>query len=196
MSKVYFRIAYLSRLWQTTCSHITITYRLDLSSPNVINTNTQYRMKLEFDLYICLELSTAENFRTLKTFKRRATLSNDLNTDSRSMKTCEGSLTELQAVKPAMSENITVTCGNKSAIGLPSKPFSVLSPPLNPCKLWITAVENKDVPFVSLFRPDSCRLRWSVALSIRRSLTVAGKRELFFRDNGHCVSLQDSLRSS
>lgn len=129
------------------------------------------------------ELVSSIRFRlrplTLKILKRRATLSKDLNTDSRSTKTCDGSRTDAQAVKPEISENITVTWGNKSAIGLPSKLFPLLS---TPCKLWITAFEKRLGPLKSFLFPAATRLFWSsVALSISRSLTVAGKRELCVR---------------
>ena len=81
------------------------------------------------------------------------------------MKTCDGSRTELQAVKPAMSANITVHSGNRSAMG-----------DLSPLSLVAFACpERRNEPSRAL----GGRNIWLAGSASRtRSRTVEGKRDL------------------
>ena len=117
---------------------------------------------------------------TLKTPRLRARSSKAPYMDSSSRKTCVGCLTELQAVKPAMSHIMTVQAGKRSAMGasfaclVPTRvPSFFLSP--DPVSFGIkrsrTFAGNIDETMADVCKALLMTIRWRVGgmLGITRS---------------------------
>ena len=112
-------------------------------------------------------------FDSYDSFKFDTYSSNRLKRFSRRINTCTGSRTELHAVKPAISPNITVQSGNNSAIGLDLRDSSDSSVDL------LMTKASWSMLFTRSFRSELGRLSGTPSSGLPKSCarTVLGKRD-------------------